>query len=418
MQSLTLFHNHTQRFIFYVILLIIGSFNLYLSYLDFKTFKNDIVFQDDFIVENIYKKIKYNIIKIKNTNNIIVFTKINKKIQIQQLDNINIYLITKKITFLKYIKGFYTNSFNLFIYNKTNLTYKSKIKEFIEHQHHNKNISSIYNALFLAIPTNKELKYIFSTYGISHLVAISGFHLGVISIILYFILHIFYHPVHKKYIPYRNKRFDILIVVSIILFIYLIFIDMSPSFLRSFMMYLVGIIFLRNNIKILSFETLFIIIAFILALYPRLFFSLSLWFSIAGVFYIFLYLQYFSKLNKYFSFLFFNFWIFLAMNPISHYVFGTTSNAQLFSPLLTILFTLFYPISLLLHIIGFGYIFDDILNLFLINDINIYIKITPFYFLIIYLITSLFAIRYIIIFYILNFLLFLFSFYLYFNLSF
>ena len=369
-------------------------FNLSFSYLNFQEFKNDEVFKDNFIIKNIYPKKNYDIIKIQHQN-FTCFTKISKDLQAKPFDNISIYLITKKVNFIDYIKGFYTNSFNLQILDNQikNNSIKSNILYNIDEQHTSSEVSSLYQALFLATSVPKELREVFSAYGISHLIAISGFHLGVISVVLYFILHFLYAPLHQRYIPYRNKRFDILIFVSIVLFIYLLLIDLAPSFLRSFVMFIVGIIFLRNNIKILSFETLLVIVSMILALYPKLFFSLSLWFSVAGVFYIFLYLQYFKNMNKYISFVFFNFWIFLAINPIVHFIFYTTSIMQIFSPIFTILFTIFYPLELLLHIVGFGNMLDGVIEIMLNYEIGTYSKSISPYFFYTYVILSLCAIK-------------------------
>ena len=298
--------------------------------------------------------------------------------------------MTKNITFYDYLKGFYTKSFNIKIINKSST--KITLSDFINKQHENTSIASLYNALFLATPVDKTIREMCSNFGISHLIALSGFHLGVISLVLYFLLHLFYNTLHQSYFPYRNKRFDIMIGVSIILFSYLVFVDMVPSLLRSFMMFVFALFLLRNNIKLFSFETLFIVVLFIVALFPKLLFSLSLWFSVAGVFYIFLFLHYFKDVNKYLQFILFNFWIYLAMNPIVHFFFPTTSIEQLFSPIFTLLFTLFYPLVALLHILQLGNLLDTSL-LFLINYPIKPIEVaTPLVFFLFYILISIFSI--------------------------
>ena len=47
------------------------------------------------------------------------------------------------------------------------------------------------------------------------------------------------------------------------------------------------------------------------------------------------------------------------MLPIVHVVFSVTSGYQLLSPLLSLLFIIFYPLVMFLHIIGFGGVFDS-----------------------------------------------------------
>jgi competence protein ComEC len=141
-------------------------------------------------------------------------------------------------------------------------------------------------------------------------------------------------------------------------------------------MLIFGLIMLRNNIKILSFETLLWVVLTIIAFFPNLLFSLSLWFSVAGVFYIFLFLHYFKNLNKYVQILLFNFWIYLAMNPIVHFFFPITSYEQLLSPILTLLFTIFYPLALVLHLLSLGDLFDPVLKTILSLDVFTFEKHT------------------------------------------
>jgi len=90
--------------------------------------------------------------------------------------------------------------------------------------------------------------------------------------------------------------------------------------------------------------------------------SLSFWLSVAGVFYIFLLLQYTQAYSaKVISFIFIPLGIFVLMLPVVHGIFGVTSIYQLLSPLLSILFVPFYPLAMLLHLLGIGGIFDHAL---------------------------------------------------------
>ena len=253
----------------------------------------------------------------------------------------------------------------------------------------------------------------FANLGISHLIAISGFHLAVLSFCLYFILHLLYAPIHQKYYPYRNKRFDILIVTACCLFAYVLLTGVVPSLFRAFIMFVLGFYFLRCNIKLLSFDTLFMTLLIILALFPSFIFSLSLWFSVIGVFYIFLFLHYFQNLPKVWMLLFFNVWIFASFNPIVHFFFANTSYEQLLSPLLTLLFTLFYPLELFIHFVGLGFLLDEYLVKLLAYKINSFELYTPLWFFLVYVIISLLSIIKKEAFITLNFLLIGFNIYLY-----
>ncbi|PIF04834.1 MAG: competence protein [Arcobacter sp.] len=392
MQTLSLFKNFKERRYFYIVIIFIFLFNLYLEFYNYKQFRKNEIYHTNGTIINIYDKKSYQILKIQSKN-FLFFTKYNQNKNIHLFQNIDLF-ITTKISFISYLKGFYANSFhyNFPTEKIAKTTTKNKIYNFIDTQHKNKDISSLYNALFLATPLTQNIRILSSKLGISHLIAISGFHLGVISFVLYFILHLLYNKIHLKFYPYRNKRFDIMIIVSFILFAYLYFIDIPASLLRAFIMFLFALFLLRNNIKIFSFETLFIVLVLIIAFFPKLLFSLSLWFSIFGVFYIFLFLKYFKNIHNLIQFFLFNFWIYFSINPIVHYFFATTSLEQLYSPILTILFTVFYPISIILHIFNLGGIFD----IFLEHIINVQISSTeistPLWFFIVYIIISLLAI--------------------------
>ena len=389
-EPLPIITNKRGWFYLFISFCILFSLNLLFEYNKFLDFKSNEIYITNAAIINIYSKEKYKILKL-HTKNFDFFTSTTKNNNFKKTDTINIFIVTKNIDFLSYLKGFYAPTFNIKkIKNKPNFI--NKISDFISSEHQDKNIAKLFNALFLGIPVNKHIQQVCSTFGISHLIAISGFHLGVLSFMFYWLVYIFYKPIQQKYFPYRNIKFDILILVSLILFIYLLLLGIIPSLLRAFIMFVFGIFFARSNIKILSFQTLFLVTIFIISLFPKLLFSLSLWFSIAGVFYIFLFLKYFNIFPKIIQFLLFNVWIYLAMNPISHMFFGTTSLNQFYSPLFTLGFSIFYPLELLLHIINYGDLLDKYISLWLYSSITFKHIYTPFWVFVAYIITSLFAI--------------------------
>ena len=85
----------------------------------------------------------------------------------------------------------------------------------------------------------------------------------------------------------------------------------------------------------------------------------------SGVFYIFLFLIHFKHLHKVWQFILVPFWVYLLMLPFSLAIFGSFSIYHPLSILWTTLFTLFYPLSIFLHSIGFGDLFDKILESFI-----------------------------------------------------
>ncbi len=410
MNSLQLLSSKKEFFLFFVFLVSIFLFNLGYEYSKYKDLTYEEVFSSNFQIVNIYEKDKVYVLKVKNSD-FSFFTSVDKNQSFKKLEQVHLAILTTKIDFISYLKGFYAKTF---YYEKlqTQNSFKKHISTLISKQHTNVKVQELFNALFLAIPLSKENREIYTNFGISHLIAISGFHLGIIVAIVYALFYFPYSYFHQRYFPYRNRRFDIFLFTFIILAFYLILTDLVPSLLRAFIMFLLGVFYLRRNIKVLSFQTLLITLLLILALFPKYIFSISLWFSIIGVFYIFLYIQYFKTLPKWFSFLFFNFWIFLVFNPIVHFYFYNSSYEQLLSVFLTLGFTLFYPIELFLHIVGFSNIFDSYILLFLDYKMTIFEIKTPFWFFILYLLTSLMAIFKKAAFIFLNILLVIFNFYL------
>ena len=198
--------------------------------------------------------------------------------------------------------------------------------------------------------------------GVSHLVALSGFHLGILWGLVYGLLLLLYRPLQQRFFPYRHALFDVGIVAMMILGVYLWFVDFPPSLLRSYAMVLVGWIVLLLGMELLSFTFLATIILILVALFPSLVVSLSFGLSVAGVFYIFLLLQYSKGVKTWIiTLVFIPLGIFVLILPVVHTVFAVTSAYQLLSPLLSLLFIPFYPLVMVLHLLGLGSLFDTAL---------------------------------------------------------
>ena len=394
-----------------LVLIIILLINLSIEYSKYQELIDDEVYETKAKVLNIYPKKDYNILRL-SASNFDFFTNIDKSESVEKLDILNILILSKNISFLDYLKGFYAKSI-IFKKIEKQSSFKDEIIKKIDSNHEDNITKELFQALFLAIPISKELRDICTNYGISHLIALSGFHLGVLSFVIYWIFYFPYTYLHKKYFLYRNKKYDLLLVSISFLFFYLILTNVVPSLLRAFVMFVFAIFLLRYNIKLFSYTTLFIVFLIVISLFPKYFFSLGFWFSIIAVFYIFLFLQYFSKLNKYLQIVLFNLWMFLIFNPIVHFYFPQTSYEQFLSPLITILFTFFYPFEIFAHIFDFAIYFDGFIKKFLYWDMYVYNVETPFYFFIVYLMFSLASIFYKKAFWVLNILMIIFNLYLY-----
>ncbi|MCT7593482.1 ComEC/Rec2 family competence protein [Aliarcobacter butzleri] len=360
--------------------------NILFEYGKYLEFIDEEVFETKVEVLNIYQKDDKDILKLK-TSNFEFFTNMPKNEEIKRFDLLNILIVSRNIDFIDYLKGFYTKTIYFDELQKEQ-TFKDKIIKNIENNHQNEKIIELFNALFLAVPVSKELRDVITAYGIAHVVALSGFHLVVLSFVIYWILYSPYKFFQDKYFPYRNRKLDILLITIAILFYYLILTDIVPSLLRAFVMFCLGIYLLRSNIKILSYMTLFYTFLIVIAFYPKYIFSIGFWFSIFAVFYIYLFIQYFKNYNKWLLFIFFNIWMFLIFNPIVHYYFPQTSYEQFYSIPITIFFNFFYPAEIFAHIFGFSNYFDEYLKIFIEYKIYVYEVFTPLYFYILYLLVS------------------------------
>ena len=394
-----------------LVLITILLINISIEYSKYQELIDDEVYETKVKVLNIYPKKDYNILRL-SAPNFDFFTNIDKSESVEKLDILNILILSKNISFLDYLKGFYAKSI-IFKKIEKQSDFKDELIIKIDSNHKDNITKELFQALFLAIPISKELRDICTNYGISHLIALSGFHLGVLSFVIYWIFYFPYTYLHKKYFLYRNKKYDLLLISISFLFFYLILTNVVPSLLRAFVMFVFAIFLLRYNIKLFSYTTLFIVFLIVISLFPKYFFSLGFWFSIIAVFYIFLFLQYFSKLNKYLQIVLFNLWMFLIFNPIVHFYFPQTSYEQFLSPLITILFTFFYPFEIFAHIFDFAIYFDGFIKKFLYWDMYVYNVETPFYFFIVYLMFSLASIFYKKAFWVLNILMIIFNLYLY-----
>jgi len=390
--------NKKHFFILTLFFSLVFCCNIFLKYQDYKELKKSNYQNATLQVITQYNKRTkrgkyYTLLKLQ-FNNGIKFFGISWHRNLQNLQNeiISCKINTKKLSFYKYLKGFFTSVYHIKKVSKKSYFLKDKISNFISFQHKNNITKELFCALFLGQRISKVLRKKIQLLGVSHLVAISGFHLGVISFLIFLILTPIYKFFQDKFFPYRNRMLDLIILSSFCLFLYLYLVGFIPSLVRAFTMLIIGYIFYIRYIKILSFETLFLTIMILLAFYPFFLFSISFWFSVVGVFYIFLFLYYFKDLKPWKIFILINFWVYILMQPIVHYIFPTFALSQLLSPILSMIFVLFYPLELFLHIIKEGGLLDSmVLKLLDFHTIAVSAK-TPLWFLLTYITTSLLSI--------------------------
>jgi len=363
-----LFVSYKQGIAVFLFLCLLFSLSLFQQYQQFKklTRFNDYVTR--VWVEKQYVKNDKWVLKLQSADGFSFYTTSKDDLRPLHGYDVEIRMFTGRLSFFSFLKGFYVPS-------KILSRYEDKQKRYLLmdelSQVHQNPTASLFDALFLAGPIDKFTRDKLSAWGINHLLAISGFHLGVLSGILFFVFRIIYRPLQARYFPYRHGNRDIAIAVFTLLLVYLCFLNFVPSLLRAFAMSAFAYILYDRGVKILSFSSLFLVVFFLIALWPKLLFALGFWFSVAGVFYIFLFLHHMKELRLWQSFILLHIWVYIAMLPLVHYFYGTFSLYQLTSPLLTMLFILFYPMELFLHLIGEGDRLDFALEGLLSLDIRV-----------------------------------------------
>ena len=400
MLNAPLFVSKKEFFLTLGVVLCVAIFSLIFEFYHFKKLTQSSIYTSNATVFNHYTKTNekgrtYDVFKLKLDDiGIELYTTSWRLISIPLKSRVKVKLKVDKVTFYDYLKGFYAPSLSLYeIYEDDPPLDVKPLYRWIDNQHENEKIAELYKTLLFATPISKELREEVQKWGISHLIAISGYNVGVISFLLFFFLKPLYQFFQSRYFPYRNATADLTLVVLSVLFAYMVIIDFVPSFLRAFAMSVLGFFFYSRGIKIISFETLGLTTLGLLSLLPSLLFSLSFWFSVAGVFYLFLFLHHFSHLNRWMLLGMIDLGVFLLMLPVVHTFFPVFTFLQLSSPLTSLVFIGFYPLGLFLHLINCGGILDAYLLSFLAVEAHNYQLSFPWWVLVLYVGVSLVAIR-------------------------
>ncbi len=354
-----------------VILSLLLAINLYLEYLNYQKldFSKPTSLNAQILLQ--YPKTKdqktYFVLKLQSKG-MIFYTTIKEPLKNLQYRHAQFFGRIKSCSFLESLKSCFFQTYSFSLTRKQD--FKSHVRHFIDSAHSSTLAGNLYRALFIGDSLNKDLRDRANALGINHLLAISGFHLGILSASVYFLFSLFYTPLQKRYFPYRNAFYDIGVLVWVFLLGYLLLLDFLPSFFRAFLMGLLGFLACFFGVRLLSFKLLILACCIAIALLPKLLFSVGFLLSVCGVWYIFLFLKHTQIFFKDSSFWMRSFQaislsalVFLNMLIIAHAFFPMFSPYQLFSIPLGLIFIVFFPLSLLLHAVGLGSLLDHILNM-------------------------------------------------------
>lgn len=344
------------------LLIVLLSVRLAFLYQEYQAFIHKPFFYTHAEVLLSYSKSKngktYQVLKLRSDEGLTFYTTNYQKKDFQHT-KVRLQLLPDgRITFWGYLGTFFVKS-RIKTIEHLPKTVKDGLLQKVASQHQDGLLGSFYNAIFFATPLDQALREKINMLGVSHLVALSGFHLGILWGIVYGLLLLPYSIAQQRYFPYRHALFDVGLVSIVCLGAYVWFVDFPPSLVRSYAMVFAGWAVLLLGVELLSVTFLTTIVGVLLVLFPSLSVSLSFWLSVAGVFYIFLVLRYTKNIDKRIvTLLVIPLGIFVLMLPAVHAIFGMTTPYQLLSPLLSLLFVLFYPLVMVLHLLQWGSMLD------------------------------------------------------------
>ncbi|WP_373030659.1 ComEC/Rec2 family competence protein, partial [Sulfurovum sp.] len=185
---------------------------LFIEYQSYQSFISKPFYYTHAKVLNAYTKSKgnkrYQVLKLRSDDGFTFYTTNyskddfqHKRLRLQIFPN-------KSISFTDYLGTFYVKS-RIKEKQLLDLTFKDDLLEKVSIQHKDPSLASFYNAIFFATPLDKELREKISMLGVSHLVALSGFHLGILWGLVYSLLLLLYRPLQQHFSPYRHALFDV-----------------------------------------------------------------------------------------------------------------------------------------------------------------------------------------------------------------
>ena len=275
--------------------------------------------------------------------------------------------VDKRCDFVDYFKSCFFIAFSISLMPKRE--FSAPLKDYFASQHKSAIQASLFGALFFADSLNKKWREVANRLGLAHIIAISGFHLGVLSAFLFAIFAPPYRFLQRRFFSYRNEFYDLGAIILLFMCGYLVLLDFTPSFLRALVAGGIGFLLLFWGLEIINFKLLGLVGLICIAFFPTALFSIGFILSMAGVFYIFLFVKHCPKIHIFWYFVAFNVVIFFSITPLVHYFFPYFSPYQLVSIPVSVGFVAFFPLMIILHIFGFGGIFDKWLDMVISADI-------------------------------------------------
>ncbi|STP13126.1 DNA transfer protein ComE [Helicobacter mustelae] len=341
-------------FIFFSFL--IFSYNLFGIYQDYQGYSKSEPQALQATIKLQYRKQKgeksYFVLKLEDRNAHIFYTTSRQDLKDLIYRDVRVFGKMAECSFWEFLKSCYFHTYQLSLLPKE--SYKKPLRDFIDKQHGDANSALLYKALFFGDRVNPAWRNIANVTGTSHLIAISGFHLGLLSSILFFLLFLPYRFLQKRFFPYRNLYYDLGCLVLLGMFGYLVLLEFQPAFFRAFLMAALAYLFYLGGVALFSFSMLFVVVLLSLAFFPSFAWNVGFVLSVFGVFYIFLFVRHVPKKRILLYFFGFNLCMFLLMGIVVHFYFPYFSPYQFLAIPISMIFPLYFPLVIALHLLGLG----------------------------------------------------------------
>jgi competence protein ComEC len=307
--------------------------------------------------------------------------------------SVKVIFDSSKIGFVDFLKGSRAKVFELVPLEHEVHSLKHGFYDFIASQHEDADMRELFVSLFFETRLSDKLQQKINDFGLSAVMSLSGLNLTLLSALIFFVLAPLYKLLQERYFPYRDRNLDITVVVLVMMSFYAYLTGFADPFIRALAMAFIAFWLISRGVRITNLATLGITIVTILAFSPRAFFSLGFWLSVIGVYFIFLFLKHTKKLANWAKIALLSIFVYTSMGVIARSIFGGFSPWQITSPVTSMIFDFFYPVAVVLHIVGFGWLFDGIFEKALLIPTQSMILLAPWWFSSLFVVVSIAAWR-------------------------
>lgn len=173
------------------------------------------------------------------------------------------------------------NIFNKLYQNYQGYSQQKLENKFKNHTQHHNLISAIILGKTNLI--DKPTKELFNKSALAHLLAISGYHIGLISLIVFFISRFLITTIPKFPLLYNTKTISSILTI-VILLVYIVTIDAHTPAIRATIIAIIIFLGIILNIRTISLNNLFFVAIILITIKPSLLLSASFLLSFYATF--------------------------------------------------------------------------------------------------------------------------------------